>query len=227
MKQALMAIALMASATLSLNAQKQDWANFGRYAQENAKVTTRPDVVFMGNSITELWNMKHPEFFNDNNYLCRGIGGQVSSQMLCRFRPDVIDLKPTAVVIMCGTNDIAENNGYITNENIFNNIVSMCELATANDIVPILCSVTPCDKYLWREEVEPVERIKNLNEMISSYAKRKGYDYVDYYTPLDDGKGALKPGYSDDHVHPSIECYGVMEPIVQKTINKVLKKSKK
>lgn len=227
MKKTLIAMALIVSAAFSMTAQKQDWANFARFAEDNAQVTTRPDVVFMGNSITELWIKTHPDFFSSNNYLSRGISGQVSSQMLCRFRPDVINLHPKAVVILSGTNDIAENNGYITNENIFNNIVSMCELAKANGIVPIICSVIPCDIYLWREEVEPVGRIKDLNSRLAEYAKKNGYEYVDYYSALDDGKGALKPGYSNDHCHPTPEGYDVMEPIVQKSIAKVLKKSKK
>ena len=227
MKKILLAAVSFVFVASSVMAQKHDWANFARFAEENAQISTRPDVVFMGNSITELWIKTHPVFFSSNNYVSRGISGQVSSQMLCRFRPDVINLNPKAVVILSGTNDIAENNGYITNENIYYNIVSMCELAKANGIIPIICSIIPCDKYLWREEVEPVERIKDLNIRLAAYAKKNGYEYVDYYTSLDDGNGALKPGYSNDHCHPTAAGYDVMEPIVKKAINKVLKKAKK
>ena len=119
---------------LAAHAVKDDWAQLGRYVYQNAQLTKTPDVVFMGNSITDCWVDSVPEFFADNNYVGRGISGQVSSQMLVRFRQDVINLKPKAVVILTGTNDIAENNGLISNEGIMNNIISMCELAKANGI---------------------------------------------------------------------------------------------
>ena len=102
---------LFAVLPLLAAAQPRDWANYGRYAEANALLEKAPDVVFMGNSITDGWDDAHPEFFTDNNFACRGIGGQVSSQMLCRFRADVINLRPKAVVILAGTNDLALNNG--------------------------------------------------------------------------------------------------------------------
>ena len=114
--------------------QQRDWANYGRYAGTNASLTTAPAVVFMGNSITEGWGRNRPEFFAENNFACRGISGQVSAQMLCRFRADAINLRPKAVVILAGTNDIAGNNGPIENEHIAENIVSMAELALAAGI---------------------------------------------------------------------------------------------
>ena len=112
------------------------------------------DIVFLGNSITDGWDDAHPAFFTDNNFACRGIGGQVTSQMLCRFRADVINLHPKAVAILAGTNDLALNNGPIDIPHIAENIVSMAELALAAGIRPIICSVLPVGQYPWRPEVE-------------------------------------------------------------------------
>jgi len=144
----------------------RDWAGLRAYAQVNKTLgDVRPDVVFMGNSITEGWFNQHPEFFQKNNFLGRGIGGQTSSEMLVRFRQDVIELHPQCVAIMAGTNDIAMNNGYIALENTYQNIVSMCELARFNGIKVLLCSVTPCVRYNWRPQVEPGKIIPKLNAM--------------------------------------------------------------
>ena len=146
-------IAAAMCVALAAHAVKDDWAQLGRYVYQNAQLTKAPDVVFMGNSITDCWADSVPEFFADNNYAGRGISGQVSSQMLVRFRQDVINLKPKAVVILTGTNDIAENNGSMSNEGIMNNIISMCELAKANGITPILCSLLPCDHFYWMKNM--------------------------------------------------------------------------
>ena len=211
---------------LAAHAVKDDWAQLGRYVYQNAQLTKTPDVVFMGNSITDCWVDSVPEFFADNNYVGRGISGQVSSQMLVRFRQDVINLKPKAVVILTGTNDIAENNGLISNEGIMNNIISMCELAKANGITPILCSLLPCDHYYWLKNINiyPAGRILQMNEMIKAYAKQKGYEYVDYHSALTDAKGGLPEAYSRDYVHPNKKGYKVMMRIVKKSIDKVLKR---
>ena len=133
MRKVLFTVALCV-ATLTAMAQdkKTDWAQFYRYAEANEKVTERPDAVFMGNSITDGWASQDPEFFKKNNFVGRGISGQTSSEMLVRFRRDVIDLNPRCVVILSGTNDVAQNNGYIAPENTLGNIISMCELAKAN-----------------------------------------------------------------------------------------------
>lgn len=204
----------------------RDWAQLGRYTYLNAQLTKAPDVVFMGNSITDCWADSVPEFFSENNYVGRGISGQVSSQMLVRFRQDVVNLKPKAVVILSGTNDIAENNGSMTNEGIMNNIISMCELAEANDITPILCSLLPCDHFYWLKNINiyPAGRILQMNEMIKKYAKEKGYEYVDYHSAMTTEKGGLKPQYTRDFVHPTVPGYEVMMPIVKKAIDKVLNK---
>ena len=210
------AILLALALPLLAAGQQRDWANYGRYAEANAALTTAPAVVFMGNSITDGWDNAHPEFFTDNNFACRGIGGQVSSQMLCRFRADVIDLRPKAVVILAGTNDIAGNNGPIESEHIAENIVSMAELALAAGIRPILCSVLPAAQYPWRPEVESVpEKIRALNDRLRQYAAERGLTWVDYYSAMDAGDGSLRSEYTRDGVHPTPEGYAVMEAVIR------------
>lgn len=203
--------------------QQRDWANYGRYAEANAALTTAPAVVFMGNSITDGWDNAHPEFFTDNNFACRGIGGQVSSQMLCRFRADVIDLRPKAVVILAGTNDIAGNNGPIESEHIAENIVSMAELALAAGIRPIICSVLPAAKYPWRPEVGSVpEKIRALNDRLRQYAAERGLTWVDYYSAMDAGDGSMRSEYTRDGVHPTPEGYAVMEAVIRPALTEWL-----
>lgn len=206
---------LLAAVPLLAAAQPRDWANYGRYAEANAQLVKAPDVVFMGNSITDGWDNAHPEFFSENNFACRGIGGQVSSQMLCRFRADVINLRPKAVVILAGTNDLALNNGPIDTEHIVENIVSMAELALAAGIRPILCSVLPAGAYPWRPEVTEVARkIRELNERLHEYAVERGIEWVDYHTAMQAEDGSLRPEYTNDGVHPTRAGYDIMEQII-------------
>lgn len=206
---------LFAALPLLAAAQPRDWANYGRYAEANAFLEKAPDVVFMGNSITDGWDDAHPEFFTDNNFACRGIGGQVSSQMLCRFRADVINLRPKAVVILAGTNDLALNNGPIDTEHIVENIVSMAELALAAGIRPILCSVLPAGAYPWRPEVTDVPgKIRDLNDRVRKYAEERGIGWVDYHTAMQAEDGSLRPEYTYDGVHPTRAGYDVMEKVI-------------
>ncbi len=180
------ALLLALALPLLVAGQQRDWANYGRYAEANAALTTAPAVVFMGNSITDGWDNAHPEFFTDNNFACRGIGGQVTSQMLCRFRADVID------------------------------IVSMAELALAAGIRPILCSVLPAAKYPWRPEIESVpEKIAALNARLQQYAAERGLTWVDYYGAMDAGDGSMRSEYTKDGVHPTPEGYTVMESVIR------------
>ena len=209
--------------TSSLFAQAKDWAQFGRYAEANKTVKVPSKVVFMGNSITDGWWPNDSTFFINNQYVDRGISGQTTSEMLVRFRADVINLKPKAVVILAGTNDIAQNNGYISLENAFGNIVSMVELAKANNIKPILCSVMPAYEFGWRKGLEPAGKIIKLNAMIKAYADKNKIIYVDYHSALADELGGLPEKYSKDGVHPTLEAYKIMETIVQKAITKVIK----
>lgn len=202
--------------------EKTDWANFKRYEEAN-KTAPRGAVVFMGNSITEGWVRLRPDFFKENNYVGRGISGQVSSQMLVRFRRDVIDLKPKAVVILAGTNDIAQNNGYITLQNAMGNIISMCELAKVNGIRPILCSALPASSFAWRKELQPAADILDLNKMIKAYADANKITYIDYHTAMKDESNGLPAHYAKDGVHPTAEGYAVMENLLTKAIGKTEK----
>lgn len=199
--------------------QKRDWAYLTRYADENATITKTPKVVFMGDSITEFWVRQRPDFFASNNYLGRGIGGQTTSEMLVRFRQDVLEIHPKYVALMVGTNDVAENNGIISLENMLDNIISMCELAKANKIKVLLCSVTPCKQYLWRKEADPQTKIPAFNALMKEYANQtKGVTYVDYFSALTDGNNACKDEYTVDNCHLTSAGYEVLEGIIQKYI---------
>lgn len=202
---------------------EQDWAGFDKYAEANSKVTKSPLVVFMGDSITEYWVDQDPAFFSDNDYIGRGISGQTSSKMLARFHRDVIELHPKAVVISCGTNDVAKNNGRITLDNVVTQIMSMVDLARQNDIVPLVVSVPPCDFFFWRREVEhPAGTIIELNRKIKAYCDQAGVPYVDYHSAMAAEDGSMNPEYSKDGCHPVIEGYKVMEKIITPAINRAL-----
>ena len=207
---------------LTMSAQQKDWAQFYRYEGKNDSLTTRPDVVFMGNSITDCWADTVPSFFADNNFVGRGISGQVSSQMLVRFQEDVISLHPKVVVICCGTNDIAQNNGYISLEHILHNIKSMCQLARANKIKPVVCSTLPAKGFKWRPDMKPANDIIRLNEMIKAYAQENKIPYVDYHSALKDEENGLPRKYSKDGVHPNAQGYAVMESVIMPVLKKVL-----
>ncbi len=201
----------------------RDWAGLRAFAGVNKTLTEAPEVVFMGNSITEGWFNYHPEFFKKNNFACRGIGGQTSSEMLVRFRQDVIDLHPGTVAILAGTNDIAMNNGYIALENTVQNIVSMCELAKFNGIKVLLCSVTPAAYFNWRPQVEPAKIIPELNRLLKAYADAtEGVEWVDYFTAMVDPQSkAMRADYSSEGSHPHGEGYKVMERIIVPAINRI------
>ena len=203
----------------------QDWGGLQRFAAANAALAEpaagQPRVVLMGDSITEEWLRLRPDFFSSNGYVGRGISGQVSAQMLVRFRQDVIDLKPAVVVINAGTNDVAENQGPYSEDFAFGNIVSMTELAQANGIAVVLTSVLPAAAFRWRPAItDAADKIAALNVRIKAYAAAKGIPYVDYYTPMvvTDPSRALNPAYSNDGVHPAPAGYEVMEPLVMEAI---------
>ncbi len=202
----------------------QDWANLNRFKAENAnQVLPTPGekrVVFMGNSITEGWINMHPEFFAGKFYINRGISGQTTPQMLLRFRADVIKLKPRVVIILAGTNDIAGNSGPSTLEMIEDNIISMAQLAKANDIKVILCSVLPVYDYPWKTGLKPAEKIIELNKLIKSYASKSDIIYLDFFSAMVDERNGMKAAYSKDGVHPNEAGYDVMEPLTEKAIEK-------
>lgn len=220
-KAILFYVTLLTSSVTSF--AQNDWADFKVYDEANMKVTTRPDAVFMGNSITQGWQGTHPDFFTKNNYVGRGISGQVTSEMLVRFRSDVINLKPKAVVILAGTNDIAQNNGIITVEHIFENLVSMAELAKVNKIKVVLCSVLPAHHYPWRQDIESIKPINELNNLLKEYAKKNKIAYADYYSALVDERQGLDKKYQNDEVHPNEAGYLVMEQIIQNVLKKVVR----
>ena len=204
-------------AALVANAQnaQHDWADFKRYAPANESVQAKPRAVFMGDSITDHWYVMDADFFSDNNLVCRGISGQTTSHMLVRFRRDVIDLAPKYVVILAGINDIALNNGYRSLENILGNIQSMCEIARAHKIKPVICSVLPADRIVWRPEVrKPAEIVIKMNKMLQAYAKSEKIQYVDYHSVLKDENNGLSAQYAYDGLHPTLECYKIMEQII-------------
>ncbi|WP_268846054.1 SGNH/GDSL hydrolase family protein [Flavobacterium aestivum] len=203
-------------------AKAKDWANLNKYKNKNTLLappaTGEKRIVFFGDSITENWSSASPDFFIGKTYINRGISGQTTPQMLLRFRPDVIELKPEIVVILAGTNDIAENTGPTTLEIILGNLISMCELAKANGIKVILSSVLPAYDYPWKSGLEPADKIETLNNMIVKYTKTNNIPYVDYYSAMVDQRKGLNSIYSKDGVHPNKEGYRVMGPIVEATI---------
>ncbi len=206
----------------------EDWANLGRYSKANAEVqapaSNENRVVFMGNSITEGWVNHHGEFFETNPYIGRGISGQTTAQMLLRFRPDVINLKPKVVVIHAGTNDIAANHGPQTLEQTMGNIVSMAQLAKASDIKVVLASVLPASSFGWRPAIYPGDKIIELNKMIKAYADENNLVYLDYYSAMVNMNKGLKKEYGRDSVHPNVEGYKVMESLVEKAITEAMNK---
>lgn len=208
--------------------QAQDWPNFARYKDDNAKIglpaANEKRVVFMGDSITDGWITTSPEFFAGRPYIDRGISGQTTPQMLVRFREDVIALKPKVVVMLAGTNDIAGNTGPSTLKMIEDNIESMAVLAKAAKIKVILSSVLPAYDYPWKPGLQPAEKIATLNQWIKKYAQDNGCIYLDYYSSMVDDRKGLKAVYSSDGVHPNKAGYKVMEPLASKAIALALKK---
>ena len=203
-------------------AQKNDFANLRRYSKENAALpqATKKDkrVIFMGNSITEGWVRTHPDFFKSNGYIGRGISGQTSYQFLLRFREDVINLSPALVVINAGTNDVAENTQTYNEDYTFGNIVSMAELAKANHIKVVLCSVLPAYDFPWRKDMKPADKVIALNKMIKDYALKNKITYVDYHTVLKDEKNGLSKEIAEDGIHPTKLGYEKMEAILMKNL---------
>lgn len=221
-----LSIVLLLSMNIFYKANGQDWANINRFKEENKEIenprTNEDRIVFMGNSITQGWGDIVPEFFDNPNFINRGIGGQTSPQMLIRFRQDVLKLYPKVVVILAGTNDIAGNTGPSTLEMIEDNIYSMAELAQAHKIEVVLCSVLPVYDYPWQTGLEPAEKIIELNRRIKEYADTHGIVYADYFTPMVDERNGLIAAYSNDGVHPTRAGYEVMAPIAEKAIARAI-----
>lgn len=226
----LAAIIVTIASALTLNAQEAiNWANFGRYAAENDTIiahATYPEVVLMGNSITEGWPVQRPQFFTpETGIVGRGISGQTSYQMLVRFRSDVVDLKPKIVVINAGTNDIALNSGAYDENHTLANIITMAEIAKANGITPVLSTVLPAGGFSWRLEVtNAMEQIQSLNGRIKEYAVENGIYFVDYFTPLvNSDHTAMSPGFASDNpgVHPNGDGYDVMQVVLMDVLKQL------
>ena len=221
-------IILITFITMSIFGYSQDWFGFNRYRADNERIIENgdyPEVVFMGNSITDNWAYFHPDFFSSHNYCGRGIGGQVSSQMLVRFTADVINLQPKAVVIMAGTNDVAHNDYWVEPDGVVDNIVAMCNLAIANGIVPIISSIPPCSEFPWREEIKnPGQTIVEINKSLKAYAEANDIIYVDYHSALVDKNLGFQKTLSDDGCHPDPDTYFMMENIVMEALEKAMKK---
>jgi lysophospholipase L1-like esterase len=228
----------MATALTALmrnDARLADWPNLARYREAN-RVLQPPSagesrVVFMGDSITDSWqNPRYGGFFPGKPYVDRGISGQTTPQMLLRFRRDVVDLQPKAVVILAGTNDIAGNTGPMTNEDIQGNLTSMSELAGANNIRVVLASITPVSAYhvgptrpVPQTALRPMARITALNDWMKSYAAAKGHVYLDYFTAMVDETGLMRADLTEDDLHPNAKGYAIMGPLAEAAIARALK----
>lgn len=214
-----------------------DYGNTFRYAADNMSVQPpaagEDRVVFMGDSITDNWgrgNGQYGKFFPGKPYINRGISGQVTSQMLLRFYPDVIALKPKVVVILAGTNDIGGNIGPTTLESTENYLMAMSDLARANTIKVVLAALTPvCDYHVapgrtLQTQNRPPEKINALNRWIKEYAAKNHFVYLDYFSATVDDKGFLKAEITADGLHPNAAGYEIMAPLAEKAIAQALGK---
>ena len=228
------AVALLltvSGADAPLTAQNADWPNLERYRKANAELVPaaarEQRVVFMGNSIMDSWAPRFPAMFPGKPYIGRGISGQTTPQMLVRFRQDVIALTPRVVVILAGTNDIAGNTGPSAIEMIEDNLASMAELAKANGIRVVMCSVLPVFDYPWKPGLEPAPKIIALNRWMRTYAAEHGAVYVDFHGALADERQGMKKELATDGVHPNDAGYLVMAPLVEQGIAATLKSAPK
>jgi lysophospholipase L1-like esterase len=211
-----------------MEAKLADWPQLERYRAANAALVPVTEgenrVVFYGASMTELWGKNGTSFFPGKPYVNRGIGGQTTAQMVVRFRQDVIDLHPKAVVILGGTNDVAGNTGPMTPEMTEDNWQSMADLAKANGIRVIFASITPSTDFPWRRGLKPAEKIRALNGWLKGYCESHGLTYLDYYSALTNEEGGMKEEFTVDGVHASGKGYSVMAPLAQSAIDKTLAK---
>jgi lysophospholipase L1-like esterase len=210
----------------ALQKKMNDWAQLSYFTAQNASLPApaagEQRVVFYGDSITQGWGRPGNWFPASKPYIDRGISGQTSAQMVVRFHQDVVNLHPAAVIILAGTNDVAGNTGPMTPEMTLDNIRAMTEMAQANGIKVVLCSITPTFDFPWRKGLEPAPKIRALNTSMEAYAKSAGAVWVDYYSALADTNGGMKPGLSLDGVHPTPAGYALMDPLAEAGIAKAL-----
>ena len=213
----------------ALPAQQGDWASLWRYRAANDSLSMpKPDevrVVYIGDSITESWVAHFPTLFPGRSYVGRGISGQTTSQILLRFRQDVVALKPNVVVILAGTNDIAGNTGPITIAQIADNIASMADIARANGIRVVLSSVLPASDYPWKRGLDPAPKIAALNALIQRYANANSLVYLDYHSAMVDARGGLRGDLSGDGVHPNAAGYRLMASLAEQAIANTLRRN--
>jgi lysophospholipase L1-like esterase len=208
-----------------------DYGELARYRNANAALKApapgEDRVVFFGDSITDIWKLD--ESFPGKHYINRGIGGQTTSQMLVRFRQDVVDLHPNAVVILAGTNDIAGNTGPISNQDIEANLASMAELARAHGIRMIVSSILPVNNYTPESQdffaQRPPERILALNSWLEDYCTKNHLTYLDYFSAVVDSKGLLQRDLANDGLHPNKAGFAVMAPLAEKAIERTVRRS--
>jgi lysophospholipase L1-like esterase len=215
----------------SLALAQTDWAELGHFAAENAALGS-PDrgeqrVVFLGDSITQGWSDASPAYFADKAYVERGISGQTTPQMLVRFRADVVDLEPAAVIILAGTNDLAGNTGPATNKMIQDNLASMSEIAAANGIRVVLATILPTTDYPWAPGLDPAPRIAAINEWIADYVEEKDHVFLDYHSGLANAQGAMQTAYTYDGVHVTGDGYSVMEALAEDAIDEALSRPRR
>jgi acyl-CoA thioesterase-1 len=205
----------------------RDWPDLAKYRDDDAKLGPpakgESRVVFLGDSITEFWSLS--DSFLGKPYVNRGISGQTTPQILLRFRQDVIALQPKVVVLLAGTNDIAENTGPITLAAIEDNLTSMVDLAKRNGIRVVLSSLLPALQYPWRPDLAPVEKIRALNDWIKDYAAKERLVFLDYHSAMANDKRGLKAELSEDGVHPNKAGYAVMASLAGKAIAAALGKN--
>lgn len=211
----------------AMQRQLSDWPQLGRYREDNARLAPpkagERRVVFYGDSITDAWGRASGTvFFPGKPYVNRGISGQTTAQMLVRFRQDVVDLRPAAVVILAGTNDIAGNTGLATLPMIEDNFRTMTALAQCAGIRVILASVLPTTDYPWHPGLQPAGKIRALNDWLKSYAASHGATYLDYYSALANAHGGMDPKLASDGVHPTPAGYAIMAPLAQRAITRAL-----
>lgn len=223
MKRSLLALSIVVP---GLVFAQEDWAAIGHFAADNEALGSpgrrEQRIVFIGDSITQGWSDASPDYFADSAYVERGISGQTTPQMLVRFRADVVDLEPAAVVILAGTNDIAGNTGPATNKMIQDNIASMAEIATANGIRVVLASILPAYDYPWRPGLEPASRIVEINEWLADYAEANEHVWLDYHSALVDARGGMQQAYTTDGVHVTRAGYEVMAALAEEAIDQAL-----
>lgn len=206
----------------------RDWPALNRYRAENATLAApapgETRVVFLGDSITDAWGRHHGKFFPGKPYINRGISGQTTPQMLVRFQQDVVALKPAVVVILAGTNDVAENTGPEPLSAVIDNLRSMVEIARVNRIRVVISSVLPATRFNWHQGIEPAEKIKELNHMIESFVAAEHLVYLNYYPALVNDVGGMKKELSNDgYVHPNDAGYAVMEPLAERAITEAMR----